>query len=42
MSVMIQIRQVVEQNTSREKHVFKAFSAIWKMFLTFNSISYNI
>ena len=39
---MIEILKVVEQNISREKYVLKTFSAIWKMFLPFNSISYNI
>ena len=33
---------MVEQNISQEKYVFKTFSAIWKMFLPFNRISYNI
>ena len=31
-----------EQTISREKYVFKTFSAIWKMLLPFNRISYNI
>ena len=42
MSVMIEILKVIEQNVSWEKYVFKTFSAIWKMFLSFNRISYNI
>ena len=42
MSVMIQVLKVVEQNISREKHVFKTFSAILKMSLPFDRISYNI
>ena len=31
-----------EQTISRGKYVLKTFSAIWKMFLPFNRISYNI
>ena len=42
MGVMIQIRKVIEQNISTEKYIFKAISAIWKMFLPFNKVSYNI
>ena len=42
MSVIIYILKVIEEDISREKYFFKTFSAIWKMFLPFNTISYNI